>query len=312
MRERLTGLVAAAYTPMFPDSSLNLAMVPRIADYLVSAGVSGIYICGSTGEGPSLTGEERKILAEAFVEAANDRLPIIVQVGHNSLKEARELAAHAQAVGADMISSNSPSYFKPTDAGSLLRSMAEVAQGAPRLPFYYYHIPAFTGVSIDMVEFLEKGEQEIPNLAGIKFSDRAISEYQACLECCGGKFDVLWGVDEMLLSALAVGAKGAVGSTYNVVAPLYLRIIESFKEGDLEEARRCQQLSAQFVRMLDRHAPLHTSLKEVVKLAGLDCGGVRLPQQPLPEGASEKIQTDFEEFGMTKWMALPSLRHENL
>jgi len=304
MGESLTGLVAAAYTPMFEDGSLNLAMVPKIVDRLVSIGVSGIYVCGSTGEGPSLTGEERKILAETFVGAVNGRLPIIVQVGHNSVREAKDLAAHAQSAGADMISANAPSYFKPADAGSLLRSMAEVAQGAPRLPFYYYHIPAYTGVSIDMVEFLEKGEQEIPALAGIKFSSPAISEFQACLDCCGGKFDVLWGCDDMLLSALAVGAKAAVGSTYNVVAPLYLRIIESFEEGCLEEARRCQQLSVQFVRMLNRHAPLHTSLKEVMKLMGLDCGGVRLPQQPLPEGASEKIRADLEESAMMEWMAL--------
>jgi N-acetylneuraminate lyase len=183
--------------------------------------------------------------------------------------------------------------------------MAEVAQGAPRLPFFYYHIPAFTGVSTDMVEFLENGERAIPNLAGIKFSDPAISEYQACLDCCGGKFDVLWGLDEMLLSALAVGAKAAVGSTYNVIAPLYLRIIESFEEGCLQEARRCQHLSAQFVRMLNRHAPLHTSLKEVMRLVGLDCGGVRLPQQSLSPGGSEKIRADLEQSGLMKWIELP-------
>jgi N-acetylneuraminate lyase len=305
MKERLTGLVAAAHTPMSKDGSLNLSMVPRVVDYLLSVGISGIYICGSTGEGPSLSGEERKALAEAFVEAADERLPIIVQVGHNSLNEARELAAHAQAIGAGMISSNSPSYFKPDDIDILLSSMGEVADGAPGLAFYYYHIPALTGVPLDMVEFLEKGARKIPTLAGIKFSDFEIFQYQSCLNCCEGRFDILWGCDEMLLSALAVGARGAVGSTFNVAAPLYLQIIESFETGDLEEARHCQQLSVEFVRMLDRHAPLHTSLKEVMKLIGLDCGGVRLPQQSLPEGASEKIREDLETLGLMNWIKTP-------
>ncbi len=302
MKKRLTGLIAAAHTPMGGDGSLNLALVPRLVDYLVSAAVSGIYVCGSTGEGPSLTGTERKAVAEAFVASADGRLPVIVQVGHNSVDESRELAAHAQAVGADMISSNSPSYFKPGDIDSLVLSMAELAGGAPELPFYYYHIPSFTGVPLDMVQFLEQGCERIPNLVGIKFSDLKVFDYQACLNCCDGRYDILWGCDEMLLSALVVGAKGAVGSTFNAIAPLYLRIIESFESGNLEESRRCQYLSAQFVRIVNRHAPLHTSLKAVMKMIGLDCGGVRLPQQPLPDGVYEKIQADLEAAGLMEWL----------
>jgi len=243
-------------------------------------------------------------LAETFVEAANGRLPIIVQVGHNSIAEAKGLAAHAQAVGADVISSSSPSYFKPVDVESLVLTMGELAGGAANLPFYYYHIPAFADLSIDMVEFLEKGREQIPNLVGIKFSDTNVFDYQACLSCCAGRFDILWGRDEMLLSALVVGANGAVGSTYNVVAPLYLHLIESFERGDLEEARRCQHLSLQLVRILSRYAPLHTSLKEIMKLVGLDCGGVRLPQQPLPDGASERIRVDLEKEGLAEWISI--------
>lgn len=302
MRDRLTGLIAAAYTPMFEDGSLNLGLVPTMVDYLIASGVSGIYVCGSTGEGPSLTGDERMALAEAFVETAGGRLPIIVQVGHNSLVEARRLAAHAQAVGADVISSNSPSYFRPADVETLVMSMEEIAGGALNLPFYYYHIPEFTELSVDMVEFLEKGEERIPNLAGIKFSDTRVFDYQACLNCCAGRFDILWGCDEMLLSALVVGAKGAVGSTFNVVTPLYRRLVEAFEKEDLEAARRFQKLSLQFVRILTRYAPLHTSLKHVMKLVGVDCGGVRLPQQPLPNGASAKIQADLESEGIAEWI----------
>ena len=184
--------------------------------------------------------------------------------------------------------------------------MAEVASGAPSLPFYYYHIPSFTGVMVDMVEFLEVGRRGIPNLAGIKFSDFNVFEFQSCLQSCGAEFDALWGCDEMLLSALVVGAKGAVGSTYNVVSPLFLRIMRLFEEGNLEEAERLQYLAVRFVRVLERYAPLHTSLKAVMKMIGLDCGGVRLPQQPLPDGTVEQIAKDLEDLGLMKWFATAS------
>jgi N-acetylneuraminate lyase len=303
MRNRLTGLIAATYTPMHPDGSLKLSLVPKIVDHLFNGGVSGIYVCGSTGEGPSLTGEERKAVAEAFIRASDGRLPVIVQVGHNSVAESKDLAAHAESVGADMISASSPSYFKPDCLNSLLLSMGEVASGAPDLPFYYYHIPLFTGVPIDMVEFLEEGAGRIPSLAGIKYSDFNLPEYQACLNCCDRRFDVLWGCDEMLLSALVVGARGAVGSTFSVIASLYLRIIESFEKGELEEAARLQYESVQFVRLLSRYAPLHTSLKSVMKFIGLDCGDVRLPQQPLQAGVTERIHAALKRLNLLKWMA---------
>jgi N-acetylneuraminate lyase len=303
MTNRLTGLIAAAFTPMRPDGELKLSLVPETVDYLFATGLSGIYVCGSTGEGPSLTGEERRAVAEAFVAASDGRLPVIVQVGHNSVPESKELAAHAQSMGADMISACSPSYFKPDCLDTLISSVSEVASGAPELPFYYYHIPSFTGVPLDMVEFLERGAEQIPNLVGIKYSDFSIFEYQACLNCCEGSFDVLWGCDEMLLSALVVGARGAVGSTFSVMAPLYLSIIDSFERGDLESASRYQHESVQFVRILSRYAPLHTSLKAVMRFVGLDSGDVRLPQRPMPNGVWEKIHADLCASGLVRWLA---------
>jgi len=302
MNKRLTGLIPAAYTPMHADGSLKLELVPKMVDCMVAGGASGIYVCGSTGEGPSLTGAERMRVVEAFVQAAAGRLPVIVQVGHNSVMESRELAAHAQAAGADVISATSPSYFKPGSADALSASMALLAGGAPALPFYYYHIPSLTGVPIDMVEFLELSKERIPTLAGMKYTDLKIFEYQAALNCCDGRFDILWGCDEMLLSAMAVGARGAVGSTFNVLPELYLKIMAAFDAGDLEEARRCQYLSVQFVKIINRHAPLHTSLKAVMKMIGLDCGGVRLPQMALASGVYQKIEADLDAAGLREWL----------
>jgi N-acetylneuraminate lyase len=255
-------------------------------------------VAGSTGEGVSLTARERRDLTKAFVQATAGRIPVIVQVGHNSSWESRELAAHAQEAGADAISSTSPSYFKPNTVQLLVAAMKELAEGAPALPFYYYHIPALTGVPMDMVHFLEAGAQQIPTLAGIKFSDLFVPDYQACLELDHRRFDILWGCDEMLLSALAVGAEGAVGSTFNVAAPLYLEIMERFRAGDIGGARERMFRSVQMVRLLNRYTKVTTGLKEVVMpLRGFDLGRSRLPVQSMSRDEAALLKRAWVEQG---------------
>ena len=228
MKMRLTGLVAATFTPMHSDGSLNLQMATPVVDRLLQEGIGGFYVVGSTGEGVSLTGEERRAAAEAFVKAAAGRAPVIVQVGHNSVVEARQLASHAQSIGATAISAVPPSYFKIDSVETLVATMAEVAGGAAQTPFYYYHVPHLTGAALNMLDFLRLAGERIPTFAGIKFTSPTLYELQACLTFAGGAYDILHGVDEMLLAGLAMGARGAVGSTYNFAAPLYQRILKAF------------------------------------------------------------------------------------
>jgi N-acetylneuraminate lyase len=300
MKEQLTGLIAATYTPLDEHGRLNLASIAPMVERLIDEEVAGLYVCGSTGEGMSLTGEERRAVAKGFVEAAEGRVPVIAQVGHNSVSEAAELAAHAAAIGADVISATAPSYFKINSIELLVGCMAEIAGAAPELPFYYYHIPSLTGASLDMVRFLRQAGEQIPNLAGLKYTCATVHEYQACLELDGGRFDVLWGCDEMLLSALAVGARGAVGSTYNIAAPLYRRIIESFKSSDLTQASRLQGLSVNMIRTIGRW-PFHPAMKEVLRMIGLDCGTCRLPQPRLTTGQARELRDSLETIGFFDW-----------
>lgn len=201
MQDSYIGLFAAVFTPMCRDGSLNLAQIQPMVDYLVRAQISGLYVCGSTGEGPSLSSEERRTVAAAYVEAASGKLPVVVQIGHNSLAEARALASHAQAVGADAISAMPPSYFKFSSLDTLIDCLSEIASATTNLPFFYYHIPSLTGMDFDMVEFLRLGCKRLPNLAGIKYSDTSIDGYQACLRFAPQRFSILFGCDEMLLSA---------------------------------------------------------------------------------------------------------------
>ncbi|MEL6108292.1 MAG: dihydrodipicolinate synthase family protein, partial [Planctomycetota bacterium] len=270
-RLRLRGLVAATYTPLDPNGRVNTSAIAPVVERLLGDGVSGLYVCGSTGEGMSLTTSERKLVLEAYFEAANGRTPVIAQIGHNSLAEACELSSHAQDVGVDAISATCPSYFKVGDVETLTACMKTVADAAQTTPFYYYHIPSLTGSLIGMPEFLATGSKEIPNLVGLKYTDTKLFEFQECLEINDGQFDVVWGCDEMLLGALATGATAAIGSTYNVAAPLYVRLMEAFSAGDHRRARDCQSLSVKLVRTLSRY-PFHPAMKAVLAMHGLALG----------------------------------------
>jgi N-acetylneuraminate lyase len=276
------GLIAAVFTPFHEDGSINKSMIPLLVDKLVGDGVKGIFVCGSNGEGPNMTLEERKLVAAEFVKASAGRLKIIVHVGHSSITEARSLAAHAAEIKADAFSSVAAFYFKPVSVGNLVNCMAEIADGAPGLPFYYYHIPHLTGVGMDMMEFLRLAEGEIPNLAGIKYTASTLQEYQACLQYKKGRFDILYGVDELLLPALAVGARGAIGSTYTFAAPLYLATMEAFRNGDLEAARQSHGYMVEVIRTLLKYPPI-PGQKAMMKMLGWDLGPCRLPLATLDE-----------------------------
>lgn len=301
MNKHLTGLLAATITPLRPDGSLNLDRVGPMVDFLERQGIRGLYVCGSTGEGPLLTSDERRATTEAYVEAAKGRMPIIVHVGHSSPAEARQLAAHAQKIGADAVAAVAPWYFKPGSVDVLLASLAEVAGGAPQLPFYYYHIPVLTGVALDMVDFLRRGPERLPTLAGIKYTAPTLDEFQALVALDGGRFDVLYGRDEMLLCGLTVGARGAVGSTYNFAAPIYRQVIEAFDRNDLATARLWQGRAVAMIQILLKSQSL-SFCKFLMRLLGHDCGPVRLPLVTIDRQEELRVEKELRSIGFFEWI----------
>jgi N-acetylneuraminate lyase len=301
MHYRLPGFVAATFTPMQPDGSLNLAMAGPVVEHLIHSGVQGLYVCGSTGEGPLLTTEERKATAAAYLEAAAGRLPVVIQVGHSSVVEARQLAAHAQQIGASAISAVAPYYFKPASVGGLVDCLAEIAGGAPKLPFYYYHMPLLTGVVLDPVELLGQAPARIPNFAGIKYTAATVDEFQTLLGVENGRFDILFGRDEMTLCGVVAGARGAVGSTFNFAAPLYRRLRAAFERGDLAEAQRCQAQAVAMIRIIVLRYRFQAGLKAMMKLVGVDCGPNRLPNVSLTPAEVVELRRELDAIGFFQW-----------
>ena len=300
MHDRLRGLIPATYTPIRPDGAIDLDAIAPLTEQLLEDGVTGLYVCGSTGEGVSLSVPERKQVAEAFVAATNGRVPVIVHVGHDSLAEAVGLAAHAANIGADVLSAMPPCYFPIRDADTLVQCCMTIAAAAPELPFYYYHIPVMTGVAVDMLDFLRLAGDRIPSFAGLKYTASTIHEYQECVALDGGRFDVLYGHDELLLPALAVGARGAVGSTFNVAAPLYQRIIEAYQSGDIDTARSEQLRAIAMIRVLLQF-PFHPATKAVMAMIGRPCGDCRPPLTALSDEQRSRLREALSTIGFFTW-----------
>lgn len=297
--KRLRGLVAATFTPFDARGEVDLDRVPALVEHALRQGIAGLYVCGSTGQGLSLSSDERRRVTEAFVAAAAGRLPVIVQVGHESVVEARGLAAHAAACGADAISALAPVYFKPRTPDALLATLEEIASAAPDSPFYYYFIPELSGVAHSPLDLLARGAERLPSLAGVKYTAPTLDELQEGLAIAGDRFQLLFGRDEMLLAALSVGVEAAVGSTYNYLAPVYRRLIAAFEAGDLVAARAEQAKSLAVIRLLRRFGV--DAQKPLMAELALDCGPARLPLRPLAAGDLAELRRTLDELGARAW-----------
>ncbi|MBN2210124.1 MAG: dihydrodipicolinate synthase family protein [Sedimentisphaerales bacterium] len=277
--EKIQGLIAAPFTPFDANSRVNLAIIEKLAEHYAQIGLAGIFINGTTGESLSLTVPERIALAEEWIKYARSDFRIIVHVGHNSIEACKQLASHAQRIGAWGVGAMGPCFFRPIDIPEFVNYCRQIASAAADLPFYYYHMPSMTGVNFQMTDFLAGAADHIPNLAGIKFTNENLMDYHNCLHFAQGRYDILFGRDEILLTGLALGAKGAVGSTYNYAAPLYYQLIAAFNAGDSAMALRLQGQAIEIVKLLKQPGAEELAVNKYLMLcfSGIDCGRTRTP-----------------------------------
>lgn len=172
---KLEGLVAATFTPMTKNGDVDYDRIEDYCDFLVKNKIFQLYVNGTTGEGASLTLEERKKVVEKWMTVGRKSgkiTAIIVQCGALNLHDSQSLARHAKSVGADAIATVPPLYFKPKNNDCLLQYCKAIAAEAPDLPFYFYHIPSATSVEVNVEDFLREGVKQIPSLIGVKFSSK--------------------------------------------------------------------------------------------------------------------------------------------
>ena len=252
--EKIKGLIDAPFTPFYENGEVNYEPIEAYAKLLVKNGLKGVFINGSSGEGYMLTDEERMKLAERWVEVAPSGFKVIVHVGSTCVKASHKLAAHAQKIGAWGIGAMASPFPKVNRIEELVKYCEEIASGAPELPFYYYHIPAFNGAFLPMVELLKAVDGRIPNFAGIKYTYESLYEYNQCRLYKDGKFDMLHGQDETILPCLAMGgAQGGIGGTTNYNGKELTGILEAWAAGDLETARERQNFSQEVINVICRY-----------------------------------------------------------
>lgn len=293
--EKIIGLIDAPFTPFYENGDVNLEPIGAYARMLQKNGLKGVFINGSSGEGYMLTTEERKQLAEKWIAEAPEGFKVIVHVGSCCLRDSRELAAHAQQIGAFGIGSMAPPFPKIGRIEELVEYCEEIAAAAPELPFYYYHIPAFNGAFLPMLDLLKAVDSRIPNFAGIKYTFESLYEYNQCRLYKNGKFDMLHGQDETILPSLAQGgAQGGIGGTTNYNGRELTAIIDAWKKGDIEAAREHQNFAQEVINVICHYRGNIVGGKRIMKLMGFDLGPNRKPFRNMTAEEEDAMRKELE------------------
>lgn len=298
----VNNLIAATYAPMKQDGSLNTHIIKAYSTFLIKNKVEGVFMNGSTGDFVSLSTQERKEITLAWSKTKTSDLYLIDHVGSPSLKVAKELANYASNK-VNAIAVLAPYYFKLNSIEKLVTYCKEVAACAPNLPFYYYHIPALSGADLNMLDFLKIASKEIPTLQGIKFTNNNLIDYLHCKNYDNGKFNILFGFDEIFISSLPLGATGWVGSTYNHLAPVYYNIKELFKQGNMKDAAALQTKAIRFVEILNSYGGFNGAAKGYMKFLGIDCGPSRFPHTTPTDETYIEINKKLDKIGLLSMLS---------
>lgn len=278
----LGGIIVPLVTPFADNGDLAAEKARPHIENLLTAGVHGFYVGGSSGEGLFQSVVERIEFMRFVADAADGRCLLIAQVGAMASRDVHELTRAAATNGYDVVSSTPPFYYAHTDAEivAYYRELAEVSE----LPVMLYNIPGTTGRSLSVdaqVEMLK-----LPNVVGSKHTDMNFFVAERLLRAVPTAA-IFNGPDEMLTGGLAMGLVGGIGSTYNLMPRLYLSIFEAVQAGDLASARRSQAIANDLIKELLRISPgVVPGIKHGLKFLGYDMGAARPPFQPIAADTS--------------------------
>ncbi|MBY0164419.1 dihydrodipicolinate synthase family protein [Cytobacillus firmus] len=282
---KFKGVIVAFYGCYDGNGDIDPQAVRDLARYYKEAGVKGLYVGGSSGEGMLQSTAERKLVLEAVMEEVGSEMTIIAHVGAPSTRESVELAKHAEAVKADAVSAVPSIYYRlsPDSVEHHWRAMID----STALPFIIYHIPQLTGFHLSTG--LLKKLSALDNVIGVKISSESTYELQQFKAAGGPDFLVLNGPDEQYLAGRSMGADGGIGGTYGVMPELFLKLEQCIQTGDLESAREWQGKINEVISELLQFPSLYGGCKALLKLRGLDIGEPRLPLLPATDRDQEAV-----------------------
>lgn len=279
-----TGACTALVTP-FSNGKVDYSMLRKLLHRQMAAGIHAVVLCGTTGEAPTLTDEEKLTIFQQAKEFTGDDCTIIAGTGSNSTQHALTLSRAAEEVGADALLVVSPYYNKATAEG-LLAHYTAVA-GAVHIPVIAYNVPGRTGVDIPVEVYAQLAE--IPNLAGVKEASSDITKINRIRSVCPGDFSVWSGNDSMIVPVMALGGQGVISVLSNLLPVETQAMAQAALDGDFDTAAALQiQLTPLIDLLFSEPNPI--PVKAAMELLGLDCGSCRMPLTPLSSGNLKKLK----------------------
>jgi 4-hydroxy-tetrahydrodipicolinate synthase len=294
-----TGLMPAMVTPFDERGEVDLGATEAVVERFIEVGVDGISPLGSTGEASHLASEERKRFIEEVTRIVGGRVPLVVGVGAAGTREAIELARHAEGVGVDAVLIVSPFYWKVGEE-ALFRHFAAVAESVD-LPVLVYNLPMLTGIDLSP-SLIARIAGECPNVTGLKDT---VTEYFHTVgvmrEVKGVRadFSVLSGWEDLILPCLLAGADGSICAFANVAPELFVNLVHSARNGDLERAAELHRRVLSLVTLGAYSDPPISAIKLAMNKLGVPISpAVRGPALPIREEAHENVESVLREAGL--------------
>ena len=287
------GVIPAVLTVFDKEENIDEVGMRQLVSFLIDKGVNGLYLTGSTGEGFTMTSEERKKVVEIVMDETAGRVPIVVHVGAIGTKISIDLAKHAESVGADGISSVPPFYWKFNE-NQIIKYYEDIANSCS-IPMIVYNVPLVGLLGMDAIKRLAK----IENVKGIKYT--ALSQYEITQikDEVGQDFLVYSGADEMAMSGLISGADGIVGSFYNIMPELFINIYNAVQNKNLDEAQRLQKQAVEVIMYALQLPSFYAGMKVILRWMGVNAGYCRRPFENLTEEDEIKFKEGFKRLKET-------------
>ena len=269
------GAFTALVTP-FRNGEVDVEALEGLVEFQIAQGIHGLVPCGTTGESPTLSEEEDRLVIETVVRVTNGRVSVVAGTGSNNTASAIKYTKMAEEVGADGSLQVAPYYNKPTQEG-LFRHFAAIAESTS-LPLVLYNIPGRTNVTIAPETIAQLAE--IPNIVGIKDSTLSMNMVSDIRRLCGEDFDILSGDDPMTLPLMALGGVGVISVASNVAPGAVSDLVNAMNSGDLARGRELHYRLLPLIRALSVETnPI--PVKAAASLLGLCSDELRLPLVPM-------------------------------
>lgn len=261
----IKGVIPAMLTCFDENEKVDEKRTRDLVDFLVDCGVNGLYITGSTGIFQTMEASERKKAVEIVMDQVAGRIPVIVHVGDIGTAKSIEFARHAESCGADAISSVPP-FYGNYSADAIYEYYKDLSESV-NIPMVVYNVAAAGLMTKDLIKKLV----DLPNVKGLKYTARSHDEMGSIIRYAGEDFVVYSGCDEMAFSGLSFGASGIIGSYYNCIPELYIKIYDAFKKSDIKTAMKYQAIADELIFSAIKHNGL-SSIYDLMKMRGVDAG----------------------------------------